>query len=531
MTVARQAATATRLAEGRVLVVGGQRFGSVDVGDVYFETAELFDPEAETFSVVAAKMAKKRSQHAALAIAGGKVLVAGGVGAAQSASTAEIFDPKSATWTSTPALAHEHWGATLTVLLDGRVLLAGGSTSASPGASEVFDPVLGTWTEVAPMSLSRRNHTATLLLSGRVLVTGGQLPDQGSKVTDTAELFNPVQGTWSKVVPLPAARTAHTATRLDDGTVLVVGGVTPSGITAAVERYDPAQDTWMEMPSMERARALHSATLLDHGAVLVAGGVDATSSALRSSELFDPATARWVVNGLLGHGRFDHMAEALAGGAVLVAGGEHQSTAEIYRPTAGGNPCEVGPQCASGYCVDGVCCNETCSGQCVTCARAGAEGTCSPANPGTDPHHNCGAGGPCDSVCDAASRCVDRVGQVCVATACTADGTQAIEGATCSAIGSACTQITVGCAPYRCGGSGSPATFGCLAQCKSIDDCAEGYACDPEGKCRARPDVAAIDDAACAASPRSPGPPRAVAAWLAGLAFIAAARRASRRAS
>jgi hypothetical protein len=530
MSVARQSATATRLADGHVLIAGGTRFGSVDAGDVYSETAELFDPATGTFAVLPAKMARKRSQHAALAIAGGKVLVVGGIGGALSTSTAELFNPATAKWTSTPALAHERWGASLTLLIDGRALLLGGDPGVPGGAAEIFNPALGTWTDLPPMSVARRYHTATLLESGRVLVVGGQAPDTGS-ITPSVELFNPVQGTWSKVAPLLTARTGHTATRLDDGTVLVVGGTTSTGISAAVERYDPAQNAWTAQPALASARAIHTATRLDNGAVLVAGGLDATSSALGSSELFDPATATWVASGLLGHGRFGHVAEAFADGAVLVAGGEYQSTAEVYRPTEVGEPCEVDPQCASGHCVDRVCCGAMCSGPCVTCALPGAEGTCSPATPGTDPHGKCGAGGPCDSVCDAASTCSDRVGQACAPTTCSADGTAAIEGATCAAIGAACASITVGCAPYRCGESGSPATLGCLAKCGSIDDCAAGYACDAEGKCRTRPDVAAIEVAACMAGPRSPGTPRAIAVWLAGLALVTAARRAARRPS
>lgn len=529
MSVARQDATATRLLDGRVLVVGGRGFGAVDVGDVFFESAELFDPAAGTFSLVAANMAQKRTQHAAIAIAGGKVLVAGGIGGALSRSTAEIFDPQSATWTSVLALAHEHWGATLTLLPSGRVLLAGGNPDVSAGAAEIFDPTSSTRMDAAPMSTSRRYHTATLLLNGRVLVTGGQTPDEDPNkvlITPSAEIFDPVANTWSKAKSLLLARTKHTATRLEDGTVLVVGGSTLSGNTAAVERYDPVMNEWTDMPLMiKSARATHSATLLDNGAVLVAGGLDATSSALRSSELFDPKTKQWVVSGLLDHGRLAHMAETLADGAVLVTGGEFQSSAEIYRPADHGKRCAVGPQCASGHCVDSVCCTEMCSGRCVTCALAGAEGTCSPATPGTDPHRDCGQGRPCDDVCSKDSACVSRVGQACAATACSADRTEVIEAAMCSAIGDVCTKVNVRCAPYRCDDRSFPVTAGCLTQCRSIDDCAAGYACDTEGTCRLRPDVAATEAATCSAGPRPPGSPRAVAAWLAGIALLASARR------
>ena len=87
------------------------------------------------FSVVNAKMSQKRLLHAAALIPGGKILVAGGVGGQASSMTAEIFDPKTASWASTPALLHEHWGATLTALPSGRVLpsLFGMSTRRTGG--------------------------------------------------------------------------------------------------------------------------------------------------------------------------------------------------------------------------------------------------------------------------------------------------------------------------------------------------------------------------------------------------------------
>lgn len=522
MSVARHNATATRLGDGRVLVAGGSSFGSVDAGNVYFQSAELFDPATGTFSLVAAPMTAKRWLHAAVMLTNGKVLVVGG---RQSPFTAELFDPQSATWKATPGLAHERWAATLTLLPSGRALLAGGNVDEPAVGAELFDPTLGTWSDTAPMITPRRSHTATLLLDGRVLVTGGQLHDD--KITPSAELFEPATGTWSAAAPLLTARTRHTASRLDDGTVLVVGGSTPTEITAEVERYDPTKDTWTKVSPLESARTIHSATRLDSGAVLVAGGLDATSSALRTSELFDPKTARWVRSGLLDHARLDHMAETLADGALLVTGGESQSTSEIYRPVDGGRRCEVDPQCASDHCIDGVCCNEACSDPCVTCALPGAEGTCSPAAPGTDPHGDCGQGGPCDNVCDATSACVSRVGEACAPTTCSADHTEALEATLCAAVGGACEQVTVSCAPYRCDDR-DPAAAGCVTHCKSIDDCADGYACDPEGQCRTRPDVAATDAATCSAGPRPPGSPRAVAAGLAGLALLAAARRRGR---
>ena len=71
------------------------------------------------------------------------------------------------------------------------------------------------------------------------------------------------------------ARSQHTATLLQDGTVLVAGGEEAGspGVTASAELYNPATNTWSSAASMIDARVEHTATLLTNGAVLVAGGV------------------------------------------------------------------------------------------------------------------------------------------------------------------------------------------------------------------------------------------------------------------
>ena len=556
MTQARQLFVSSLLADGKVLVAGGWRVGAVDTGNVYFQSGELFDPATGTFTVLDSKMSQKRLQHAAVPFPGGRVLIVGGAGDTLSATTAEVFVPSTKKFQNVSTLAHQRIAATVTVLLSGDILAAGGDEA--PGrTAEILDPATMTWTPTALMVTPRRSHTATRLAGGRVLVTGGVHLDNA--ILSTAEIFKPTTGTWEPVASMSVARAAHTATLLASGHVLVTGGTTQPAsaeLGASVELYDPVADTWTTLAPMEQARALHTATLLGNGAVLVAGGVDETSSIARTTELFDPATLRWVPVGLMSHGRLSHTAVLLADGAVLAAGGEHQSSAEIYRSAADGQPCEVDTQCGSSHCVDGVCCNDACTGHCVTCLLPGSEGNCSLAAPGTDPHGDCGGDGPCDDVCGEGGVCTDRVGEICVTPACNEDGTHAIAQATCTSVGDACAQTVVDCTPYRCGPTGPSEAPGCRDTCTSIDDCAAGYACDPEGKCRPRPDVAATDPEACTlgsggpgaspsptspASPASPASPPstsssrapvppALALILAALA-LAAARRSPRRPS
>jgi hypothetical protein len=92
------------------------------------------------------------------------------------------------------------------------------------------------------MNTARYDHTATILLDGRVLVAGGR-PVMGRPTRDT-EIYDPSNGTWSPVAQMKEVRQGHTATRLLDGRVLVVGGSRGAGMYASAEIYDPITDTW-----------------------------------------------------------------------------------------------------------------------------------------------------------------------------------------------------------------------------------------------------------------------------------------------
>ena len=172
---------------------------------------------------------------------------------------------------------------TATLLLDGRVLIAGGLQGWGPGyypafygdvpkvaSAELYDPVSGTFTSTGSMSEARSGHTATLLIDGTVLVTG---------TDNTAELFSPATGTFS-VVGEPYGGFRATATLRNDGTVLVAGGryVAPhtdvSG--AAAQFFAPESGGFVATGSLITARDGHTATLLVDGTVLVTGGTHST---------------------------------------------------------------------------------------------------------------------------------------------------------------------------------------------------------------------------------------------------------------
>ena len=197
--------------------------------------------------------------------------------------------------------------------------------SASTHFSAKGLPDCSKWVPTASPYFSHEQHTATLLDSGHVLVVGGP--------NAIAEVYDPESGTWYDVGSLATARSDLTATRLASGRVLVTGGSNSSlGIIATSEVYDPATLQWSATGSLATARTRHTATLLPSGKVLVVGG--SNMGALVTAELYDPETGTWRYTGSLSVARTGHTATLLHSGKVLVAGGaglsERPTTAELY---------------------------------------------------------------------------------------------------------------------------------------------------------------------------------------------------------
>jgi len=214
--------------------------------------------------------------------------------------------------------------------------------------------VAGTFVKDVRDMAQRSLHTATLLNDGRVLVAGGDagipnalsptsLPavSSQSNIVATAEVFDPITTTWAMVGSLATVRAQHTATRLDDGRVLVAGGVDASGnVLASTEIYDPATQSWTAGPPMSVARELPSATLLADGRVLIAGGSNG-SVVVATAEIYNPATNAWGSAGPMMSPRVLHSATLLADGRVLAVGGMTQlgtggqtGSTEVYDPVA-----------------------------------------------------------------------------------------------------------------------------------------------------------------------------------------------------
>jgi hypothetical protein len=288
---------ATLLNDGTILITGG-----VDENGIPLASAELFDPINGT-SVPTGSLNTARSLHTATLLADGKsVLIAGGSGSdGHSVMTAELYDSANGTFAPTKgsmASARAYHTATLLehgpTLTNGNVLVAGGGAAAA----ELFDPGSESFIQSASMEFAREHHTATLLDDGRVLVTGGgeRTSNPNGQSSSKAELYDPKTMIFIPTnVDMTTRRTSHTATLLNDGTVLITGGfsVSPNPVThkgditylATAELFD-ASASFIRTADMATPRAYHTATLLKDGTVLIIGGVDGTGTALATAELY-----------------------------------------------------------------------------------------------------------------------------------------------------------------------------------------------------------------------------------------------------
>jgi WD40 repeat protein len=297
-------------------------------------------PTASPFSPTGA-LATSRAGHTATLLLDGRVLIAGGrVGALDSIASAELYDPQTGTFTPTGSMTTSRWGHTATLLSDGRVLIAGCKSQAP---AELYDPTTATFHATGSMAVARCSHTATLLSDGRVLVAGGL----GQGADTTAEVYDPRTGGFTPTGSMTASRHDHTATLLSDGRVLITGGTgttaggTTSKVHSSAEIYDPRTGKFSPTGSMATARQFDTATLLPDGRVLVVGGEDALNMPLDSAELYDPKTGTFSPTGSMSDTWEGHTATLLPDGRVLVAGGLQNSmivpvaSAVLYDPETG----------------------------------------------------------------------------------------------------------------------------------------------------------------------------------------------------
>jgi len=267
MVTGRANFNATLLANGKVLITGGvTRFtgSGLFVGD-----AELYDPSSGAFTPTGPYAGTLNNlvdgvdgfDSTSTLLADGTVLFA-------TEPQSQVYDPVTGTFS-----------------LSGTLVVTLPFTTTST---------------VIPSYIAGR--TASLLMNGKVLAAGGEQEDLG-RFTST-ELFDPATGDFSFTGDMTVARDGHTATLLPDGTVLMAGGESQtcsgngcwfSGSDGTAELYDPAKGAFATAGSMTQPREWQTATLLNNGDVLIAGGLEyggigIFNGSFATAELYHPAS-------------------------------------------------------------------------------------------------------------------------------------------------------------------------------------------------------------------------------------------------
>jgi hypothetical protein len=340
MSVGRSSHSSNRLVDGRILVVGG-----FSVSTAVTDTAELFDPVSEEFSLASDKLAEARGFHTGTRLRDGTVLLTGGVSGSSLVETAsaEVYDPSDGSFRSAGTMNNARAFHTATLLNDGRLLIAGGTVPTPSGTfssrtAETYDPSSGQFASLPDMAVYRASHTATLLRDGTVLLVGGNSSDL------RAEIFDPSDDTFSTLTyGIDKPRRGHSASLLPDGEVLLVGGEGSAARTA--ELFSPATKRFLLTQNYPlRDRKDHTAVMTEDGFVLLAGGSRMEGQTIffnNTTELYRHADERFLSSSpSMFYIRTRHRATDLGDGRILVTGGANLdwtrpelSSAEVYEPT------------------------------------------------------------------------------------------------------------------------------------------------------------------------------------------------------
>jgi hypothetical protein len=213
-------------------------------------------------------------------------------------------------------------------------------TVNAANVSDVLVSCVGNATiSTGSMTTTRRAHSATRLDDGRVLVTGGWNTNRDTPLAN-ALIFDQATDSFIATGSMGNARTGHTSTPLADGKVLIAGGEDKdnSGNLSSAEIFDPGINAgvggFTTTGSMNTVRVYHSATLLEDGNVLITGGYGGTGSTIASAEIYDTNSGTFsYTTGSMSWNRIYHTATLLNDGTVLISGGQDGFPfAEIYNP-------------------------------------------------------------------------------------------------------------------------------------------------------------------------------------------------------
>jgi uncharacterized protein (TIGR03382 family) len=301
LSVARVMPSPVALLDGGVLVAGGHS-GTL-LAPTTVSSAERWNPTTGLWTSTNA-MGTKRKYASATRLADGRVLVSGGQDENVTHQSAEIWNPTTGTWTpATNQMALGRLGHVVALLPSGKVLVVGGGddkTQTFPQAAEIFDPSAGAGTfSPGPNMIKavRMAHVGARLLDGRILYCGACGPQApGSAVCSgladaTCELYDAQSNTIISTGNLKQGSAASSMLTLATGQVLIAGGTSSGAALNRAELYDPATGSWSLTGTLAGERYDAGMALLPDGRVLIAGGRKGStqgSTFLATTETYEP---------------------------------------------------------------------------------------------------------------------------------------------------------------------------------------------------------------------------------------------------
>ena len=318
-----------------VLVVGSDNVCTPGAAWPESATSIVGTPATSTWTL-GPSLPKARDRFAIAHLTDGSVLVAGGTTGASLGDAASLrstyrLKPGGSAWVRSGDLDVARSAPSVAVLTDGRVLVAGGYYADLPAnppmhmirSAELYDAATEAWSPTGSLVTARYGAGMTTLADGRVLIAGGwpdvdnswPAPNYGDhQPLASTELYDPKTGQWSAAGGLPVAMGEPTVVPLPGGGALAFGGTN-------VARFEPASGTWTATSPMLSAAAHRRAVALEDGRVLVAGG-DVGGAFTAEAETFDPATGSWTATARMPAPRSGGAAIRLGDGSVLLVGGE-----------------------------------------------------------------------------------------------------------------------------------------------------------------------------------------------------------------
>jgi hypothetical protein len=301
--------SAVRLQDDRALIIGGNLNGQ----RVTF--TEWFDPSISKF-IPGPLLSIGRGRNQTVLLADWRVLVLGDNGRPEKG---ELYDPQANAFTLTqsPTVSQRNSFFTATLLKDGRVFLAGSGQSGLSKKVELYDPTHDTFISSSDLLYERMGHTATLLEDETVLIAGNKKP---------SEIYNMTKGPV-QTGDLSIARRFHTATRLPNGDVLIVGGRAVSGASVldSAEVFHLREGEFEITGRMALGRIGHTSTLTPDGSVIVIGGITQPEGQGEQPtdliEQYDYNNKKFTEIGRLRTARAYHTTTLLKDGRLLVVGG------------------------------------------------------------------------------------------------------------------------------------------------------------------------------------------------------------------